>query len=114
MIKNSKPLSMAETRELVDEQQKKLKEMNEENERLESVIIYMKKFSKLSIEKSNKIKEELKALDLIQLKDRHIIKIIDFLPADSDDLHKILIGDSVNIDKDEITKILEIVKKNSK
>ena len=114
MIKNSEPLSLAETKELITEQEETIKEIGEENERLDLVISYMKKFSKLSIEKSNKMKEELKALDLMQLKKRHMIKIIDLLPADAEDLHKILIGDSVSLDKDETGKILEIVKKNSK
>ena len=114
MIKNSEPLSLAETKELITEQQEIIKELGQENEKLESVASYLKKFSKLSLEKSDKIKSEIKALDLIQLKNRHIIKIIDLLPADAEDLHKILIGDSVSLDKDEIDKILEIVKKNSK
>ena len=114
MIKNSEPLSLAEAKELITEHEKMLKDMGEENERLDSALSYMKKFSKLSIEKSNKMKEELKALDLMQLKKRHMIKIIDLLPADAEDLHKILIGDSVSLDKDETGKILEIVKKNSK
>ena len=114
MIKNSEPLSLAETKELITEQEETIKEIGEENERLDLVISYMKKFSKLSIEKSNKMKEELKALDLMQLKKRHIIKIIDLLPADAEDLHKILMGDSVSLDREEIDKILDIVKKNSK
>lgn len=115
MIKNSEPLNLAETKKLVTEQEKKLKNLKEEaDERMESVISYLKKFSKISSEKANKMKEELKNLDLIQLKDKHIIKITDILPADAEDLHKILIGEPVSLDKNEIDKILEIVKKNIK
>lgn len=115
MIINNKPLSLAETKKFVAEYEKKLKNVDEEkDDRLESVTAYLKKFSKLSIEKSDKIKQELQNLDLMQLKEKHIIKIIDLLPADAEDLHKILIGEPVNLDKNEVDKILDIIKKYGK
>ncbi len=115
MIINNKPLSLAETKNFVAEYEKKLKNVDEEkDDRLESVTAYLKKFSKLSNEKSDKIKKELQSLDLMQLKEKHIIKIIDLLPADAEDLHKILVGEPVSLDKNEIDKILDIVKKYSK
>ena len=115
MIINDKPLSLAETKKLVAEYEKKLDKVSEEkDERIESVTAYLKKFSKLSVEKSDKMRQELQSLDLMQLKEKHIIKIIDLLPADAEDLHKILIGEPVNLDKNEIDKILDIIKKYGK
>ena len=57
------------------------------------------------------IKSELEKLDLIKLKEEHIIKIIDIFPQDASDLNKIFTDVSLN--EDETNKILEIVK-NSK
>lgn len=115
MIKNIQPLSLAETKKLLAEREKKMKELKDDrDDRVDSVNAYLKKFSKLSIDKAKKMKEELEKLDLIQLKPQHILKITDILPADAEDLHKILIGESVSLDKNEIDKILEIVKTNIK
>ena len=47
----------------------------------------------------------------LKIKKDHVVKIIDLLPADASDLNKIFID--VNVNEDEINKILEIIK-NSK
>jgi len=51
----------------------------------------------------------LKALDLIKLKDEHIVKIVDFVPKSASDLNKVII--EVSLDSDEVAKILEVTGK---
>jgi DNA-directed RNA polymerase subunit F len=63
----------------------------------------------MSAEKALEMKEELRTLDLIKLKEAHIVKIIDFMPTDASELNKVLI--EVSLDQDEVTKILDVVKK---
>ena len=70
---------------------------------------FIKKFTKLKPDKAKEMKEDLKKLDLIKLKDEHIVKIVDFMPEDAVDLNKVLPG--VSLDQDEVSKILEVVKK---
>lgn len=97
-------------------------EKEEEGERVEggregimgSTLAYAKRFSKLKIEKVGELKEELKKLDIMKLKERHIAKIIDLLPEDTEDLRKIFVGEEVSLDQNEIEKILAVVKKHSK
>lgn len=71
---------------------------------------YLKKFTKLSLEKANKIKESIAALNNPKIKDGHIVKIVDFLPKDQEDVNKILIDTSLN--EEESRAILEIIKKD--
>lgn len=82
-----------------------LKETKTENKEL---ITFIKKFIEISEKDAEKMKKELKDLDLIKIKDENIAKIIDFLPEDAIDLNKIFVD--VSLDEDERNKILEIVK----
>jgi len=106
MIKNKEEISLVEVKELL------AKEEDEENKQIKDTLSHIKKFVKLSPEKAKKMKEELKELDIIKIGNRHIVKIIDLLPEDAEDLRKILAGEEVSLDENEINKILEVVKKH--
>jgi DNA-directed RNA polymerase subunit F len=98
MIQDQRPLAYAEVLELVGdgEKAKKVKE-------------FIKNFYKLKSIDAKKLIEEIKTLDLIKLKEESIVNISNFLPNDAADLIKIL--PDVSLDQEEITKILDIVKK---
>lgn len=70
---------------------------------------FIKNFDTVNIKKAREMKEELKGLDLIKLKDENIVKIVDFIPTDVSELNKILVG--VSLDQDEVNKILDVTKK---
>jgi len=118
MIKSETVLTLAEVREILEkkkEKEKQAKEQKEEKEAiLEQSLLYAKRFSKLNTEKIKELKEELKKLDIIKLKERHIAKVADVLPEDAEDLRKIFIGEEISLDQNEIEKILSVVKKYSK
>lgn len=101
MIKSSKPLSLAEARELVS----KLPE----TEKTKNLILYIKKFTKLNAEDIKKIREELENIGITKMKGEHIAKIIDILPKDAEDVRKIFFD--TNLNENEITQILDIVKR---
>lgn len=98
MIRKSEPLSMPECLEYLDKKEEKEKEL----------IGFIKKFTKLNTKDAKEMKKKIEDLDLMQIRDEHVIKIIDSTPANSVDLSKILVG--VSLDEDETKKILEIVK----
>ena len=98
MIKESAPITLAEVADLAGDGEKE-----------EKIKSFVKHFVKMPAEKARKMKEELKSLDLIKLKEAHIVKIIDFMPEDGTDLMKIVSG--VSLDQEEVNKILEVVKK---
>ena len=98
MIKNNKPLSMAETMEYV----KKAPEKEID------VAKFIKKFTKLKPKEAKKLRKKLEELELIKMNDKHISKTVDFLPDSSEELNKITID--VDLNEDEKNKILEAIK----
>ena len=98
MITEMKVLNLADVRELVEKDGER-KEMED----------YLKNFCKVSKDKADKMAEELRALDNAKFKEENIMKIIDFLPKDSEDVRKII--SETSLDETEINSILEIVKK---
>lgn len=97
MIKNMKPLSLVEAREIAKARENKDTEA------------FIKKFSKMNEKEALKLKEELEQLSILKLKPESIAKIMDILPEDNTDLNKILVD--ISLTEDESNKILEIVKK---
>ncbi len=99
MILSKQPLTIADVKEYV-----------KDLELTENLKAYLKEFSKISKDKSDKIRESIKALNNPKIKDEHSVKIIDFLPKDSEDINKILLNAGLN--EEEARAILEIVKNN--
>lgn len=97
MILNKTPVTLAEVKEYVK---------GTDNQVMED---YIKAFSKLSKPDANKCAEEIKALNNPKVKDESVIKIVDFLPKDSEDLSKIFMD--VTLSEEESNAILEIIKK---
>ena len=92
------PMTLAEVKEIVKDLEEK-----------QPLKDYLKKFAKLSKEKATKLKEELVKLNNIKIKEENIVKIVDFLPKDAEDLNKIFT--EVTLSEAEINEILEVVKK---
>jgi DNA-directed RNA polymerase subunit F len=97
MIKNDKPLSMAEAMEY-----------GKKDEAGKEVVGFIKKFTKLKPAEAKKLRGKLQELDLIKLNEKHIVKLVDFLPDDSEEVNKIVVDSNLN--EDEIKKILETIK----
>ena len=98
MIKNTESVSMAESLEYVKED----KENNAE------IIAFIKKFTELKAKEAKEIRKKIQDLDLMKVKQDYIVKIIDLLPENTEDLNKIFVD--VSLDEDESKKILEIIK----
>ncbi len=99
MIKNSEPLSMAEVIEYVRK--------GEESET--EIIGFIKKFNKLKAKEAIQLKQEIESLNIIKVRAEYLVKIIDLLPENSEELNKIFVD--VSLDEDETKKILDTVKK---
>lgn len=101
MIKKMQALDMTEV--------KKILGSLEDTEKKKQVDAFIKKFSKIQLKKSEQLKKELTDLGLLKLKKEHIVKIVDVLPEDEEDLSKIFTD--VSLDEDETNKILDVIKK---
>ena len=98
VVTEERPITLAEVVSLAGD-----------SEKAEEIKKFIKNFNKMDVKKALEMKEELKALDLIKLKDEHIVKIVDFTPKDASKLNKVII--EVSLDSDEVTKILEVTGK---
>ena len=105
MIKNIKAVSLAEVEGIL----KKHPQM-EENIAAKNTSNYIEKFVKIKPAKAQEIGEALREMKMEKLKEKHIAKIIDFMPEDSDDLKKIFVGEDFGLENDEISSILEKLK----
>ncbi len=95
MIKNIEPLSMPEVLEYV-----KGKSDSEEEARK-----FVKKFTKMKPATASEIRKKLEELNMIKMKPEHLVKIIDLMPEDNENVNKIFTD--VSLDEDETKKILE-------
>lgn len=102
MIKERKLITLAEAKEM-------LKEIK--TDKAQAVLAFIKKFTKISAKDALKLKEQLSGLGLTKLKEEEIIMLVNFMPKDASDVRKIFTGSDINLDQDEIKKILSIFKK---
>jgi DNA-directed RNA polymerase subunit F len=73
------------------------------------LVGFIKKFVKLNAKEAEKMKKELRDLNMLKMKEEYIVKIVDLLPEDGVDLNKIF--NEITLDENERTQILDIVKK---
>lgn len=100
MIKSREPMSMAESL-------KYIKDAEGSDEGEAEIKKFIKKFVKLSPADAHKIREKLTALDLVKLKSEYIVKIIDTMPEDRENLNKVFVD--VNLDENESKQVLDIL-----
>jgi DNA-directed RNA polymerase subunit F len=105
MIKNREPITMAEARDIC--------KSKEDNEKAKLVFEHIKQFTKIKTDDAVKLKQDLQNTGIVKLKMIHIVKIVDIMPEDADDVRKIFVDD-ISLNQDEITKILEAVGKHRK
>ncbi len=97
MIEKSQSLSMSESMEYLN---------GEEDSEMKG---FMNKFVKLSVEDARKLRKEIEEMDLLKVRASHISKIINLMPQSKEELNKIFTD--VSLEEDEITKILDTIKK---
>lgn len=99
MIRNSEPLSMAEALEYI----------KKDGENESEIVGFINKFNKIDAKSAKALRKELEEMNMIKMKPEDVVKIIDILPENNEDLNKIFVD--VNLEEDETKKILEAVKK---
>jgi len=97
MINDSKPLSLAEVKEYLK---------NVENPVMHD---YLKKFCNIEPKEAEKLASEIRALNNPKVKESHIVKIVDFLPKDAEEVNKIF--SDVSLSDEEANSFAEIAKK---
>ena len=96
-ILNKTPATLTETQEIVSKLEGKGELKN-----------YLKKFTELKKDKALALKKDIENLNNHKIKEENIVKIVDFLPKDAEDVNKIFTDVSLN--EEEINAITQIVK----
>jgi DNA-directed RNA polymerase subunit F len=98
MIRNSTPLSMAESLEYLSSDKDSEKNVKE----------FIKKFVKISQKEAKELRKKLMGLNLIKMNETNICKLIDILPERPEEVNKIFVD--VSLDENETKKILDTIK----
>jgi|SRR3989344_888123 len=106
-VLQEKPLSLVDLQEVLKKVKNRDKELNAKSLKVSE---YISKFNKLNLKEKQDIEEKIKGLEINRLSDKHIAKIIDIYPEDSDSLKLILAGDNLTLKQEDIKKILECLK----
>lgn len=69
---------------------------------------FIKGFVKLTPKEAKELRKNLQNLNIIKINDKHISKIIDFLPKDKENLNKIV--QEANLDESETNEIIQTIK----
>lgn len=77
-------------------------------------IDYINQFKPLSKTASKELGKKIVDLEVPRLKDEHIVKIVDLLPVTADELKVILQGYALTVTKENMTKIVNVVKEYKK
>ena len=98
MIRNSAPLSMAESLEYLGSEKDSEKNVKE----------FIKKFVKLNPKEAKELRKELMNLNLVKMNETNICKLIDLLPERPEEVNKIFVD--VSLDENETKQILDAIK----
>jgi len=99
-------ITMSELKQEIDKIKKRDKEPNLRVQKTEE---YINLFVHLSLEKEKELKDKIAKLDIPRLKEDHINKMIDILPADVEDLKSLLQGYTITVSKENMQKIIEVI-----
>ena len=86
-----------------------LEYISEDEENETKVVDFIKKFNKLKPKEAKELRQQIESLGIIKIKPEYIIKVIDILPENIDELNKIFAD--VTLEEDEANRILEEIKK---
>jgi DNA-directed RNA polymerase subunit F len=105
-VESREPISLAELQDHINDISERDEELNYRAGKTEE---YINEFAQIERDEYDDLFEALQDLDVPRLKDKHIIKIIDFLPKTTEDLEVILQGYPLTISDDSKEAIVETV-----
>ncbi|HII29900.1 TPA: hypothetical protein HA317_02450 [Candidatus Woesearchaeota archaeon] len=106
MVINDEPITMVELREELARIEKRDKEPSF---RVGRTTEYLNAFVQLSPQKAEEFKKRILELNIPRIKDEHIDKIIDVMPASVEELKSVLMGYMITVNNENIKKIMNAV-----
>jgi len=100
------PISMAETKEEIEKIKKRDTELNFRSVKTEEYLNLFTKFDKKTVDE---IYKKIDELQLPRMKKEYIIKIIDLMPEDVEELKVILQGYTLTLSQENLKKIIDTI-----
>ena len=98
MIRNTTPLSMAESLEYIEKDKRADKPAAD----------FIKKFVKITPKEARDLRKKLDDLKIVKMNDMTISKLIDVFPEKAEEVNKIFVD--IGLDENETKKILDTIK----
>jgi DNA-directed RNA polymerase subunit F len=103
-----KPLALADVQDILEKIEKRDKELNYRSTKSKE---YLDSFGgTLTAEKKDELFKKLTDLNLTRIKEEHLMKIIDFLPATVGDLKVVLAAYPLSLPKKDMDSLVGVVK----
>ena len=103
-------ITSAELKEQLTNIRKRDGELNYRSEKTEE---YLNHVVKLSPSAALELTKKLKDLQLLRLKDEELVKIVDFLPRNEDEIKLILSSSNITLKKEDAKKITDLIESAS-
>ncbi|MCK5025506.1 MAG: hypothetical protein KAS15_02870 [Nanoarchaeota archaeon] len=100
------PITMSELAEEISNIKKRDKELNYRAAKTED---YLQQIG-LDSKKAKELYDKIKNLNVPRLKDAHLIKIVDLMPDNAEDVKTLLSGYTLTVTQDNMKKIAAVVK----
>ncbi len=105
-VLNEKPMMMAEVKEELERIRKRDTELNFRAAKTEE---YLNQFVQLDGKTAKEIYDKLIKLEVPRLRDLHISKIIDLMPANINELKTIIQGYTITVSNENLKKIIDVL-----
>ncbi len=100
-------VTLSEVKVAVDKIEKRDKELNYRTNKVKDFLAGFDNI--LAVEKKEKLQKKLQSLGLTRLKEEHIVKFVDFLPKNLNELKAILAAYPLSLTKKDQEAIVEAV-----
>lgn len=100
------PVAMAELKEELARVKERDSELNFRASKAEE---YLNNFCTIDAAKSKELKEKLLKLEIPRMREEHLVKIVDILPATPEEVKSVLQGYTMTVSQENIKKIADIV-----
>lgn len=105
-ILSETPISLSQLKSDLERVKTRDGELNFRGQKTEE---HLQIFVKLSVDEANELKKKLDDLQIPRLKEEIIIKLVDLLPANSEDLKVIMQGYNLTLTADNLKKIADVI-----
>jgi len=106
-ILEEKPLTLIEVSEELGKVKKRDETLSPRSLKVEE---YAHKFKVGELVVVQDLRQKLQALDILRLKEKHIVKLLDLMPEDLESLKIIFAGEDLTLKQEDLQKVLECLR----